>query len=73
MSRGDPGVGQEVEQCGGDAFAARTGFHPPRPDSPFRYYWIRPLRIQAWREENELAGRLLMRDGEWLDAVASPR
>jgi len=27
---------------------------------------VRPLRIQAWREENELAGRLLMRDGIWL-------
>jgi nitroimidazol reductase NimA-like FMN-containing flavoprotein (pyridoxamine 5'-phosphate oxidase superfamily) len=27
---------------------------------------VRPLRIQAWREENELAGRLLMRDGNWL-------
>jgi hypothetical protein len=63
----------EIADDLGDAFAARTGFDPRRPDSPFRYYWIRPLRIQAWREENELAGRLLMRDGEWLDAVASPR
>jgi hypothetical protein len=27
---------------------------------------VRPIRIQAWREENELAGRLLMRDGLWL-------
>ena len=28
---------------------------------------LRPERIQAWRESNELAGRLLMRDGAWLD------
>jgi hypothetical protein len=28
---------------------------------------LRPDRIQAWRESNELAGRLLMRGGEWLD------
>ncbi len=28
---------------------------------------VTPVRIQAWREENELAGRLLMRDGAWLD------
>jgi hypothetical protein len=27
---------------------------------------LRPDRIQAWRESNELAGRLLMRDGTWL-------
>lgn len=25
--------------------------------------WVTPTRIKAWREENELAGRLLMRDG----------
>lgn len=29
---------------------------------------VRPTRVQAWREENELAGRLLMRDGQWLVA-----
>ncbi len=27
---------------------------------------VRPVRILAWREENELAGRLLMRAGRWL-------
>lgn len=27
---------------------------------------IRPARMQAWREENELPGRVLMRDGLWL-------
>lgn len=27
---------------------------------------LRPSRILAWREENELAGRVLMRDGIWL-------
>ena len=30
------------------------------------YFRITPRRIQAWREENELAGRDLMRDGCWL-------
>jgi hypothetical protein len=25
-----------------------------------------PSRIQAWREENELSGRDVMRDGQWL-------
>jgi hypothetical protein len=27
---------------------------------------LRPRRIQAWREANELAGRTIMRDGRWL-------
>jgi len=26
---------------------------------------IRPERIKAWREKNELAGRILMRGGAW--------
>jgi hypothetical protein len=27
---------------------------------------VTPRRIQAWREENELAEREIMRDGRWL-------
>ena len=50
----------------GDAFADKTGFDPRRPNSPFLCFRVKPLRIQAWREENELAGRMIMRDGEWL-------
>jgi general stress protein 26 len=39
----------------------------PRKQTPrYAYYRITPRRIQAWREENELAGRDLMRDGRWL-------
>jgi hypothetical protein len=45
---------------------------PPRPRverkaDTLRKLRLRPERIQAWRESNELAGRQLMRDGEWLD------
>lgn len=49
-----------------DAFAARTGFDPRHSAARMAFIWIRPTRIQAWREENELAGRELMRDGAWL-------
>lgn len=28
---------------------------------------LRPRKVQAWREENELRGRHLMIDGRWLD------
>ncbi|SCF09335.1 pyridoxamine 5'-phosphate oxidase family protein [Micromonospora chokoriensis] len=50
----------------GDAFAAKTGFDPKALDEPYQYFLIRPQRIQAWREANELRGRVLMRDGRWL-------
>lgn len=49
-----------------DAFAARTGFDPRRSAARMAFIWIRPRRIQAWREENELPGRELMRGGIWL-------
>jgi hypothetical protein len=51
-----------------DAFARVTGFDPRSlPAVPeYAYYVLRPRRIQAWREANELAGRDLMRDGTWL-------
>lgn len=50
----------------GDAFAAKTGFDPRELDEPYQYFRIRPRRVQAWREANELRGRDLMRDGRWL-------
>ncbi|MFJ6940026.1 pyridoxamine 5'-phosphate oxidase family protein [Streptomyces sp. NPDC101132] len=49
-----------------DAFAAKTGFDPRELTQPYQYFRIRPRRIQAWREANELSGRTLMSDGVWL-------
>jgi hypothetical protein len=51
----------------GDRFAARTGFDPRDEPDAYRWFRITPVRIQAWREASELAGRTLMRDGRWLD------
>jgi nitroimidazol reductase NimA-like FMN-containing flavoprotein (pyridoxamine 5'-phosphate oxidase superfamily) len=56
----------DLGQARGDAFASRTGFDPRALDEPYQYFLIRPRRVQAWREENELRGRVLMRDGRWL-------
>jgi len=50
----------------GDGFAARTGFDPRALATPYGWFRISPRRIQAWREENEVSGRELMRDGRWL-------
>lgn len=49
----------------GDAYAAQADWDP-RGSAGYVYIVLKPVRIQAWREANELAGRLLMRDGEWL-------
>ncbi|MFB7560422.1 pyridoxamine 5'-phosphate oxidase family protein [Streptomyces brevispora] len=57
---------EELGHRTGDAFAAKTGFDPREQDEPYQYFRIRPQRVQAWREANELAGRGLMRDGAWL-------
>lgn len=50
----------------GDRFAARSGFDPRALATRYRWFRITPRRIQAWREENELTDRELMRDGRWL-------
>jgi Pyridoxamine 5'-phosphate oxidase len=50
----------------GDAFAAKAGFDPRTLSTTYLYFRIHPQRIQAWREENELEGRELMRGGRWL-------
>lgn len=50
----------------GDAFAAKTGFDPRELATPYQYFLVRPRRVQAWREADELEGRTLMRDGTWL-------
>jgi hypothetical protein len=49
----------------GNAFAAATGFDPRELTTPYLYFRVRPERVQAWREADELAGRDLMRGGRW--------
>jgi hypothetical protein len=56
----------EITDDVGDAFAAKTGFDPRELTSTYLYFRIHPQRLQAWREENELEGRELMRGGRWI-------
>ncbi|WP_242613981.1 pyridoxamine 5'-phosphate oxidase family protein [Actinomadura roseirufa] len=55
----------EIPEAVGEAFAAKTGFDPRDLVTPYLYFHVRPQRLQAWREANELEGRDLMRDGRW--------
>ena len=48
-----------------EAFAAKHGWDPRNESGDYAFFRIVPDRIQAWREVNELAGRTLMRDGDW--------
>ena len=45
---------------------------PDARAEPVEYVYLRivPTEVRAWREANELRGRLLMRDGEWLPVDA---
>jgi Pyridoxamine 5'-phosphate oxidase len=57
----DVGADEEL----GAAYAAQADWDP-RGDSGYVYLVLRPGRVQAWREVDEIAGRTLMRDGVWL-------
>lgn len=62
------GVCTEVADPGQDVvegFAARAGFDPSKL-AKYPYFRIEPRNAQAWREVNEIPGRDIMRDGEWL-------
>jgi len=48
-----------------ERYAAQAGWDP-RATGDSVYLTLRPVRIQAWREANEIAGRTIMRDGVWL-------
>ena len=49
----------------GTAYAAQADWDP-RGAAGYVFLVLRPVRVQAWREANEIAGRTLMRDGTWL-------
>jgi hypothetical protein len=56
----------EIADSVAEAFAAKCGFDPRDARSRYSYFRVRPRRVQAWREVDELAGRELMRDGGWI-------
>ncbi len=49
----------------GAAYVAQADWDPRR-DTGYVFFVLRPVRVQAWREANEIPGRTLMRDGTWL-------
>jgi hypothetical protein len=56
----------EVSAAMAERYAQRTGWDPRLEGGDYVYVSLQPRRVQAWREANELPGRTIMRDGEWL-------
>ena|ERR1700753_1619184 len=47
------------------SFRTQAGWDPGR-ESGYVFLVLRPTRVQAWRERNEIPDRDLMVDGYWL-------
>jgi hypothetical protein len=58
-------VAVDDDEALGEAYSAQADWDP-RGDSSYVFLVLRPVRLQAWREANEIAGRTLMRDGVWV-------
>jgi Pyridoxamine 5'-phosphate oxidase len=54
-----------ADEALGAAYVAQADWDP-RSSTGYVFLVLRPVRMQAWREANELPGRDLMRDGRWL-------
>ena len=50
----------------GEAYVAQNDWDPRAAGDRFVFLVLRPERIQAWREENEIRGRTVMRGGVWV-------
>ena len=61
----DRSVGAADDDELGAAYAGQADWDP-RGMTGFVFFVLRSVRVQAWREVNEIADRELMRDGRWL-------
>jgi hypothetical protein len=57
---------EQASQEIAERYAAQGDWDPRTARGGFLFLLLRPHRIQAWREANEIKGRTLMRDGAWL-------
>jgi hypothetical protein len=49
-----------------EAYAAQAGWDARTDSANYVYLLLRPERIQVWSEGEDLAGRTIMRNGEWV-------
>src|SRR4051812_669480 len=65
----DGGVTEGVDDATADAHTKHTGFDARTETGDYVYLRVTPIELRAWREANELPGRLLMRNGNWLESL----
>jgi len=65
LEREAPVDGEDAVDLG-NAYVAQADWDPREDPDANVFLVLRPTRVQAWRESNELRGRVLMRDGAWL-------
>ncbi|MFE7562970.1 pyridoxamine 5'-phosphate oxidase family protein [Kitasatospora sp. NPDC057500] len=58
---------QEVDAGAAQAYTGKFGWDPRGEEGSFVYIRVVPTTVRAWRGEPELRGRVVMRDGAWLD------
>ncbi|MER7701923.1 pyridoxamine 5'-phosphate oxidase family protein [Kitasatospora sp. NPDC097605] len=58
---------QEVPAAGAEALIGKFGWDPRAEEGDFLYIRVVPQTVRAWRGEPELRGRVVMRDGAWLE------
>jgi Pyridoxamine 5'-phosphate oxidase len=56
----------EVSTAMAEGYAAQAGWDPRTDGGQYVYLVFGPERIQVWREDEDLTGRTVMRDGMWL-------
>ncbi|MDQ6918530.1 MAG: pyridoxamine 5'-phosphate oxidase family protein [Candidatus Dormibacteraeota bacterium] len=63
-------VSVPVEQADAEmvaGFTGAVGWNPAEVGPGWRFFRLRPVRIQAYRGYDEVEGRDVMRDSRWLD------
>ncbi|WP_369372930.1 pyridoxamine 5'-phosphate oxidase family protein [Streptomyces sp. cg36] len=58
---------REVPAEAADAFAAKFGWDPRGEEAPYVYLRVVPRTVRAWRGVPELRGRVVMREGVWVE------
>lgn len=58
---------RDVPGDAADAFAEKFGWDPRAEEGTFLYIRVAPRTVLAWRGEPELRGRVVMREGVWLE------
>jgi hypothetical protein len=49
-----------------EGYATQAGWDPRTDADNYVYLVLGPERIEVWREDEDLAGRTVMRNGEWV-------